>query len=126
MGDVEACGIVAGFYHRLHVPALPRLRPLTSYVARWNTGLEAMATDAPMPRRLVEQAVSLAASFLTDEASVGTMIHGDLHYENVLAGDRAEWLGSWSVRGARRLGRDLTEREWLRNGRFRGPEPTAR
>ena len=90
--DVEACEIVAGFYQRLHVPAPPQLRPLTSYVERWNAGLAALPKDAPMPRRLVEQAASLAASFLSDEASTGRMIHGDLHYENVLAADREPWL----------------------------------
>lgn len=90
--DVEACEIVAGFYRRLHVPALPQLRTLTSYVERWNAGLAAMAKDAPMPRRLVEQALSLAAAFVTDDASTGRMVHGDLHYENVLAGDREPWL----------------------------------
>ena len=90
--DVEACEVAAGFYRRLHVPALPQLRPLTEYVGRWNAGLAALPKDAPMPRRLVEQAVSLAASFLTDEASTGRVIHGDLHYENVLAADREPWL----------------------------------
>ena len=30
--------------------------------------------------------------FVTDAASTGTMIHGDLHYENVLAADREPWL----------------------------------
>lgn len=90
--DVDACEIVAGFYQRLHVAALPQLRPLTSYVERWNAGLAALPKDAPMPRRLVEQAVSLAASFLSDDASTGRMIHGDLHYENVLAADREPWL----------------------------------
>ena len=90
--DLEACEIVAGLYARLHVPAPPQLRPLTSYVERWNAGLAALPKDAPMPRRLVEQAVSLAASFLSDEASTGRMIHGDLHYENVLAAAREPWL----------------------------------
>ncbi|HEX6485540.1 MAG TPA: aminoglycoside phosphotransferase family protein [Nocardioidaceae bacterium] len=90
--DVEACEIVAGLYARLHVPAPPQLRSLTSYVERWNAGLAALPKDAPMPRRLVDQAVSLAASFLSEEASTGRMIHGDLHYENVLAADREPWL----------------------------------
>ncbi len=90
--DVEACEVVAGFYQRLHVPALPQLRTLTSYVERWNTGLAALPKDAPMPRRLVEQAVALAGELLTDDASTGTMIHGDLHYENVLAAEREPWL----------------------------------
>jgi streptomycin 6-kinase len=90
--DVEACEVIAGLYRRLHVPAPPQLRTLTSYVDRWTTGLAALGRDAPMPRRLVEQAVSLARGLLTDPASVGTMIHGDLHYENVLAADREPWL----------------------------------
>ncbi|WP_109509745.1 aminoglycoside phosphotransferase family protein [Nocardioides speluncae] len=90
--DVEACEIVAGLYSRIHVPALPQLRTLTSYVDRWTTALAGLPRSAPVPRRLVEQAVSLGRDFVADPASVGTMIHTDLHYENVLAGDREPWL----------------------------------
>lgn len=90
--DVEACEVVAGLYGRLHVPAPPQLRALTSYVARWGDDLAALPRDAPLPRRLVEQAVSLGRDLVADPASDGTMIHGDLHYENVLAGDREPWL----------------------------------
>jgi streptomycin 6-kinase len=92
LGDVEACEVVAGFYSRLHVAAPPQLRPLTSYVDRWTTGLAALPCDAPLPRRLVEQAVSLAKDFMGDEATTGTLIHADLHYGNVLAADREAWL----------------------------------
>jgi len=90
--DLEACEIVAGLYARLHVPALPQLRTLTSYVGRWNADLAGLPKSAPLPRRLVEQAVSLGRDFVADPASTGTMIHGDLHYENVLAADREPWL----------------------------------
>jgi streptomycin 6-kinase len=90
--DIEACEVIAGFYARLHVPALPQLRTVTSYVERWNAGLATLPNDAPVPRRLVEQAVSLAGDFLTDDASTGTTIHGDLHFHNVLAADREPWL----------------------------------
>lgn len=90
--ELEACEIVAATYQRIHVPALPQLRLLTSYLRGWNEGLGALPYDGPMPRRLVEQAVSLANSFIADPASTGTMIHGDLHYENVLAADREPWL----------------------------------
>jgi streptomycin 6-kinase len=90
--DLEACEIVAGLYGLLHVPALPQLRLLTSYVERWARQLEALRRNAPLPRRLVEQAISLSRDFVADPASVGTMIHGDLHYENVMASDRAPWL----------------------------------
>lgn len=90
--DLEACEVVAGLYRRLHVPAPPRLRTLSSYLRRWLTGLERLPVDAPLPRRLVEQATSLSRAFLSDGGTDGTMIHGDLHYLNVLAADREPWL----------------------------------
>ena len=90
--DLEACEVVADLYGILHVPALPQLRLLTSYVERWAGELEALPRNAPLPRRLVEQAISLSRDFVADPASVGTLIHGDLHYENVMASDRAPWL----------------------------------
>jgi streptomycin 6-kinase len=90
--DVEACEVVGGLYARLHVPAPPQLRTLTSYVERWAGELEGLPRDAPVPRRLVEQAASLGRDLSRDEQSVGRMIHTDLHYANVLAGDREPWL----------------------------------
>jgi streptomycin 6-kinase len=91
-GDLEACEVVAGLYRDLHVPAVPQLRTLTSYVERWAAGLAELPREAPLPRRLVEQVLALDRDFVADPGSVGTMIHGDLHYENVLAGDREAWL----------------------------------
>lgn len=90
--DIGACEIAAGMYSRLHIPALPQLRPVTSYLRVWNVGLAGLPADAPLPSRLVGQAVSLAKDFIADPASTGTMIHGDLHFENVLAADREPWL----------------------------------
>jgi streptomycin 6-kinase len=90
--DIEACLVVAGLYQRIHIPAPPQLRSLTSYIARWNDDMRRLPIDAPMPRRLVEQCLSLATDLVTDPGSTGTMIHGDLHYENVLAADREPWL----------------------------------
>jgi streptomycin 6-kinase len=92
VGETEACEIVAGFYARLHVPAFPQLRALTSYVARWVDDLADLGRDAPIPRRYVEQAVSLGRDLVADPDSVGRVVHGDLHYENVLAADREPWL----------------------------------
>jgi streptomycin 6-kinase len=90
--DIEACEVVAGLYQQLHVPALPQLRTLSSYVDRWTDGLAALPRTASVPPRLVQQAVSIGRTFLSDPATDGTTIHGDLHYENVLAADRAPWL----------------------------------
>ncbi len=92
IGDREACEVVGGLYGRIHVPALPQLRTITSYVERWTADLEALSRDAPIPRRLREQCVSLTRDLVADPASVGVIIHGDLHHHNVLAADREPWL----------------------------------
>jgi streptomycin 6-kinase len=83
--DLEACEIVAGLYPRIHRPALPQLRTVTSYVERWLDSLARLPSDAPIPRRMVEQALSLGRDLVADPASTGRIVHGDLHYENVLA-----------------------------------------
>ncbi len=92
VGDLEACEVVAGLYPRLHRPALPQLRPLTSYVGRWLDELEELGDALPVPRRMVEQAVHLGRALVEDPASTRVVIHGDLHYENVMAADREPWL----------------------------------
>jgi streptomycin 6-kinase len=92
VGDLEACEIVAGLYPRIHVPALPQLRTITSYVERWTADMVALPSDAPIPRRMREQCVSLTRDLVADPASVGVIMHSDLHYENVLAADREPWL----------------------------------
>jgi streptomycin 6-kinase len=90
--DVEACEVVAGLYPRIHRPAIPQLATITSYVARWLDDLAAQPRDIPIPHRLREQALSLGRDLVADPASVGRIIHGDLHYSNVLAADREPWL----------------------------------
>ncbi|GAB2767335.1 streptomycin 6-kinase [Nocardioides salsibiostraticola] len=90
--DIEACEIVAGLYASIHVPAVPQLRTLSSYVDRWVGSLERLGRDVAIPRRMVEQAISLGRRLESDELTDGTMIHCDLHYENVLAADRSAWL----------------------------------
>jgi streptomycin 6-kinase len=90
--DLEACEVVGELYGRLHVPAPPQLRTVTSYVERWTAALGQLPRNAPIPRRLVEQATHLTAALCGDPASTGRLVHGDLHYANVLAGDREPWL----------------------------------
>ena len=90
--DVEACEIVAGLYPRLHKPAPPQLMSLAAYVGSHLERLDGLPRDAAVPRRLVEQAVSLGRSFADDPSTDGRLIHADLHYENVLAAEREPWL----------------------------------
>jgi len=90
--DLEACQIVAGLYRQLHVPAMPQLRTLTYYLDRWTAELAELPRSAPIPHRLVEQALSQYADLAADRAATARVIHADLHYENVLAGRREPWL----------------------------------
>lgn len=90
--DVEACEIVADLYGRLHVPAPAQFRRLSAALVEPLTQLRALERSAPLPRRLVEQAVSLAGDFVRDEATDGTLVHTDLHYGNVLLGGRDAWV----------------------------------
>ncbi|MDV3126398.1 aminoglycoside phosphotransferase family protein [Mycobacterium sp. 21AC1] len=90
--DIEACEVVAGLYRKIHVPALPQLRLLSESVTEWTAGLAALPRNAPIPRRLVEQAIALGTNLAAEPASTGTLIHTDLHYENVLAAERQQWL----------------------------------
>lgn len=90
--DDEACMVVAGLYGRLHIPAPGRLTPLTAHLERWLDDLAGIPRDAPVPRRFVEQALSLGRDFLADAATVGVIVHGDLHHENVLADADGRWV----------------------------------
>ena len=88
--DVDACEIVAGLYRRLHVPAMPQLRTLTSQIEQWSTDFETLPRSAPIPHRLIEQAHALTRDFA--DGPNDTVLHGDLHYGTVLAADREPWL----------------------------------
>ena len=89
--DVEACEVVGDLYARLHIPALPQLSSLASYVERWLRELEELGRDIPVPRRYVEQALSLGPDLLAS-GDGPVVVHGDLHYANVLADEAGEWV----------------------------------
>ncbi len=89
--DVEACEVVGGLYRRLHIPAMPQLASVASYVERWLRELDELGRDIPVPRRYVEQALALGKDLLVD-AAAPVVVHGDLHYANVMADDVGEWL----------------------------------
>lgn len=84
----EACAVVGGLYRRLHVPAPPTIRPLAAYLDPYLTQLR-QRTD--IPRRVVTRVTGLARDLLADPAP-RVLLHSDLHFQNVLAADRAPWL----------------------------------
>ena len=90
--DIEACEVVGGLYARLHVPALPQLRTVASYVEGWLADLADLGHEVPVPRRYVEQALSLGRDLVAPYAGADVVVHGDLHYANVLADVEGRWV----------------------------------
>lgn len=84
--------VVAELYGRIHVPPLPQVRSLAECTSRWTR-----RPAAPPPQR-PDTASTRGAG---DHSRPGSghrsrhhrpLIHGDLHYENVLAAEREPWL----------------------------------
>ena len=86
--DEQACEVVAGLYRALHVEPYPQAPRLSEWARRQADDLSDV--DA-LPRRMVERARSLIASLTADPACDATLIHSDLHYENVLS-DGTDWV----------------------------------
>ncbi|RDH76825.1 aminoglycoside resistance protein [Mycolicibacterium moriokaense] len=90
--DVEACEAVVGLYERLHVDAMPQLPSLASLLGQWADEFDALPRSAAVPHRLVEQAAALCRELSAPGGPGDRVLHGNLHYANVLAGDREPWL----------------------------------
>jgi streptomycin 6-kinase len=88
--DVEACQVVGELYGRLHVAAMPQLPMLPTLLDEWAEDFARLPRNAPIPHRLVEQATQLCRDFAS--APADTVLHGNLHYANVLAAEREPWL----------------------------------
>jgi streptomycin 6-kinase len=91
VGDVEACTVVAGLYPRLHRPVGAPFRRLSEHLVASLEELASLPRSAPIPRRLVEQALALGRDLVTDADTDGILIHTDLHYDNVLADESGRW-----------------------------------
>jgi streptomycin 6-kinase len=92
--DEEATSIAAGVLRQLWRP-VPLDHAFPS-VSDWARGFDRLRLSfgggtGPMPATLVEEAEDLFAELLAsqDEPAV---LHGDLHYHNVLAARREPWL----------------------------------
>lgn len=81
-----ACEIIGDLLRRLHRPAPPTIPPLRDWLVQHLDRLDHPA----VPRRFAARTRALGDELLGDPVSV--MLHTDLHYENVLAGERQPWL----------------------------------
>lgn len=84
----EACSVIGGLHRELHVAAPPTIRTLVAHLEPY-LGRLGQRTD--VPRRVVTRVTGLARDLLADPEPP-VLLHGDLHFQNVLAADRAPWL----------------------------------
>jgi streptomycin 6-kinase len=85
--------VVAGLLaQRLAVPAPPEIPRLSSTLAGWSRQLLAQSKHLgnPLPARVIDAALETIEFFGTDRTD--TMLHGDLHFANILRADREPWV----------------------------------
>lgn len=89
----EAVAIAGRLARRLAVPAPPGSPRLRKHAERW-WGEEIRHGAAQLghhfPRRVVEAALATVEDLGSDQPD--TLVHGDLHFENVLRAEREPWL----------------------------------
>ncbi|MFD1152104.1 aminoglycoside phosphotransferase family protein [Saccharothrix hoggarensis] len=97
----SAAEVAGGLIRRLAVPAPAGVRPLAGIadVMVEHLPRRQRALGDPVPRRWVDAARGFAAELGAVDHDV--LVHADLHYGNVLAGDREPWLAvdARAVRG---------------------------
>ena len=86
----DACRTIGSLLAELDRPAPVQLEKLSQHAARW----AAMLRSAPrvVPQRFLHRAAGLAVDLAADPVVDARMVHTDLHFANVLAGQRQPWL----------------------------------
>jgi streptomycin 6-kinase len=108
----QACEVIGGLLGLLHVPAPPRVPTLSAWLDRQ---LARLPLHADMvPRRMLDHAGSLMRDLAALPDVDGTLLHTDLHFQNVLAGERAPWLAIDPKPLAGRAGFELPPVLWNR------------
>jgi len=121
--DEEATAIAARIMRQIRRP-VPEQHTFPT-VADWFEGLRELRAEfdggtGPYPARAVEEAETLAA-VLFRTAAPPTVLHGDLHHFNILAGERQPWLAI-DPKGI--IGEPAYEiGAWMRNWPLDGTDP---
>jgi streptomycin 6-kinase len=95
--DDEATLMIAGVMARLRavretgvLPTLPPIERDADALSRLRTAHA--GTTGPLPAYLVESAESLVAELVASVTAEATVLHADLHHDNVLGGASGAWL----------------------------------
>ncbi|MBM7784145.1 aminoglycoside phosphotransferase family protein [Tenggerimyces flavus] len=88
----DALEIAGDLIRTLSVPAPPGLPLLVDIAREYAEGLDAwqLAQGSPVPPAWLDRARTLAIELTSDPGT--DLVHGDLHFDNILAGTRSPWL----------------------------------
>jgi streptomycin 6-kinase len=92
--DAAALAALLSVRRALHAAPVPPdgvLPPLSDLGRSFDGYLRRFPSDGPLPRRLVVRAGRLFGE-LCASSPESVVLHGDLHHDNVLTGDREPWL----------------------------------
>jgi streptomycin 6-kinase len=109
-----AAEVAGGLIRELAVPA-PAGLPLLADIAARKPGIlrrRQGALGEPVPGRWIDIACGLARDLAADPGS--QLVHGDLHYDNILAGSRRPWLAIDPKPAAGNPERSVAELMWDR------------
>ncbi|HET6861262.1 MAG TPA: aminoglycoside phosphotransferase family protein [Streptomyces sp.] len=93
LDDIDEAVAVAGrLARRLAVPAPPELPRLSDRAEEWEEDLRKGAAHlpSPLPPRVVQEAIATVRELGSVQPQ--TLVHGDLHFANVLRAEREPWL----------------------------------
>ncbi|MFH9355269.1 aminoglycoside phosphotransferase family protein [Kitasatospora sp. NPDC017646] len=88
----EAVAVAGRLARKLAVQAPPGLPRLRDQAERWEEDLrkDAARLPRPLPPRVVQAAIATVRELGRDQPD--TLVHGDLHFGNVLRAEREPWL----------------------------------
>lgn len=92
LSDDEALTQISSLYPHLHIPAGAQYPRLSQVVGGLAEQLAALPRSAPLPHRLVHQAMRLSRAFADDPRCDGVLLHTNLRPATVLAATRHPWL----------------------------------
>lgn len=88
-GNAVACAVARRLWRPVD-PGAPFVR-LSDIVARWRGQIPTEATAQGYSRRMIDEALALAADLVADSPEP-VLLHGDLHPGNILSAAREPWL----------------------------------
>ncbi len=83
-----ACTVAGELMTQLHVPAPPTIPTVNEWVTRQ---LSRLGGSEAVPRRIVSRTIDLGRELIATRG-IPRLLHGDLHFGNVLAGPDGRWL----------------------------------